>query len=499
MNRVQNSGRAFLLLGLIGLEACAGHPRPEPPSELEIVNAVRAGVDKLGSGECEDRRRAIGRLSNLPTIEMTLQALERELAGASPAVKRKGLLLLEEERLLKAYISSERAEIRDWMENTRGRWTAVYQGSKSRQQERAKALIRDMLAVVKDASYDPLRRRLAMVTLMDLSVEGGGGFGTGITYSTRNGLPGEIMALLEDASPDVRGRAAAEASKVTTLSLDEQGLVISLLIEALRHPHFLTREAALSGLRKRTGEWFCVDPTDEPSESDSGIREWEERWVAASPVGASSTHGKQAKIDRPKGDFVGANLRGADLQGADLRGVELRRADLEGANLAGANLWRAKLWGANLRGADLRGAVLRWTLLDGRITNLEEANLERADLGAAKLKLTVLRRANLRAAILRASNLWAADLTGADLGGTDLRKADLTGANLQDAALQKANLQGAKLDDADLKGADLRDADLRGLDLGGAKNLTLEQVRVAVTDGKTRLPAYLDVSPVTKD
>jgi uncharacterized protein YjbI with pentapeptide repeats len=75
---------------------------------------------------------------------------------------------------------------------------------------------------------------------------------------------------------------------------------------------------------------------------------------------------------------------------------------------------------------------------------------------------------------------------GADLRGADLRGADLQGANLQEAQLQGANLQETFLWQANLQGAQFQ-----GVDLTGAIGLTLQQIGMAVTDERTRLPEYL--------
>lgn len=115
--------------------------------------------------------------------------------------------------------------------------------------------------------------------------------------------------------------------------------------------------------------------------------------------------------------------------------------------------------GADLRGADLRGA------------NLQGANLQEAQLQGA--------------------NLQGARLQGADLQGANLERAQLQGASLQGANLQEANLEGANLQETFLWQANLQGAQLQGVDLTGAIGLTLQQIGMAVTDERTRLPEYL--------
>lgn len=82
-----------------------------------------------------------------------------------------------------------------------------------------------------------------------------------------------------------------------------------------------------------------------------------------------------------------------------------------------------------------------------------------------------------------------ADHRGANLIGRRMRGANLRGASLRGALVIGADLRDADLRTADFTGADLRGADLRGADLSGALFLTESQVRAAVTDETTRLPA----------
>lgn len=76
--------------------------------------------------------------------------------------------------------------------------------------------------------------------------------------------------------------------------------------------------------------------------------------------------------------------------------------------------------------------------------------------------------------------------------GTVLRTLDLTGVNLASANLKRADARDAILVRVNFAGADMAGMDLRGADLTGARNLTVEQLRGAVVDERTRLPAYID-------
>ena len=76
--------------------------------------------------------------------------------------------------------------------------------------------------------------------------------------------------------------------------------------------------------------------------------------------------------------------------------------------------------------------------------------------------------------------------------GTVLRTLDLTGVNLSSANLKRADARDAILARVNFDGADMTGMDLRGADLTDARNLTVEQLRSAVVDERTRLPAYID-------
>jgi uncharacterized protein YjbI with pentapeptide repeats len=78
------------------------------------------------------------------------------------------------------------------------------------------------------------------------------------------------------------------------------------------------------------------------------------------------------------------------------------------------------------------------------------------------------------------------DLSGAKVRRTNLSHANLTRANLSHADLSGANLRGANLAEAILTGTILR-----GADLSEVRNLTKEQLAVAVVDDTTILPSDL--------
>lgn len=193
-----------------------------------------------------------------------------------------------------------------------------------------------------------------------------------------------------------------------------------------------------------------------------------------------------------RANFSRSQLNRSVLEEAQLVEANLEKANLSETRLMKANLWKAHLEKANLMEADLSGATL---------TN---AHLEDAFLWEAKLQNTDLIEANLTGANLQGANLQRARLQGtilnqAILWNADLRGAQLRGAMLRNADLREAQLGGADLEDADLEGADLSGADLKGTKLqctamGKAKNVTVEQVSIALLYG-TELPSHVQLDP----
>jgi len=88
-------------------------------------------------------------------------------------------------------------------------------------------------------------------------------------------------------------------------------------------------------------------------------------------------------------------------------------------------------------------------------------------------------------------DLHATALNSIYLPFAHLEKAFLYEANLEGALLTNANLQGAWLWKTHLKGANLEGAHLEGADLTGAVGLTMQQLKSAHLDDKTKLPEYL--------
>jgi len=121
---------------------------------------------------------------------------------------------------------------------------------------------------------------------------------------------------------------------------------------------------------------------------------------------------------------------------------------------------------------------------------MNAARLSKTDLTGARVTSADLTGANFSGASLK-----GADLTGAFLTGAFLAGADLTGANLKGANFKGADFKGASLKGANLKGTAFNEADLRAADLTDADGLTQEQMYLALTDEKTKLPPGVTASP----
>ena len=94
----------------------------------------------------------------------------------------------------------------------------------------------------------------------------------------------------------------------------------------------------------------------------------------------------------------------------------------------------------------------------------------------------------LEAALAEAS-FAQANLAGAVFFKADLRAANLQGANLRDSVLDNADLRGASGIRADLRNASLFGANLSGANFEGSALDADTDLRDALRDGATRLPA----------
>lgn len=136
------------------------------------------------------------------------------------------------------------------------------------------------------------------------------------------------------------------------------------------------------------------------------------------------------------------------------------------------------------------------TVLGRRARSYKKGEDQRLDLRDVNLRRANLRSGNLKGAILSDAHLEEAALSDARLDGAVLREAhlkgaDLSGAVLKEAFLSKAHLEGANLSKAQVEGAIFSGAHLEGANLTGVTGLTREQIEAAITDEKTRFPAFL--------
>lgn len=115
--------------------------------------------------------------------------------------------------------------------------------------------------------------------------------------------------------------------------------------------------------------------------------------------------------------------------------------------------------------------------------------LYRADLHGRDLSHRYLERADLRETNLANASLYMADLTGASLAG-----ANLAGANLAGANLSGVDLRGADLTNANFLVADLHNTVLHGTNLSGARNLSPEQLQMAIYDSTTIIDSSIDIT-----
>ena len=191
-------------------------------------------------------------------------------------------------------------------------------------------------------------------------------------------------------------------------------------------------------------------------------------------------------------DFSGADLRSARFDDATLFYTEFSNADLREASFIDARFHKVNLPGANLQGAviyktDFRRCDLQdsfnWILVRGRPDDY-------ATIGLPKDHLDRLGRKDLSSYDLTALP-YAVKLNYADLTDFSFRSAKLKGIPFKGAHLERADFRGADLENSTFTDADLEKADFRGVDLSHVAGLSAEQIRSAITDSQTQLPAWL--------
>jgi uncharacterized protein YjbI with pentapeptide repeats len=135
--------------------------------------------------------------------------------------------------------------------------------------------------------------------------------------------------------------------------------------------------------------------------------------------------------------------------------------------------------GRREKGYEEPNQVLNLSFSDLGSAVLEKGDFSGANFTGANLKGVSGSRANFKDACFRLANLEAAALQGADLAK---------------CILASANLSGADLSNANLDGANLSETDFRGAILLEARGLTNAQIKWAITDETTKLPANLRTS-----
>jgi Pentapeptide repeats (8 copies) len=113
----------------------------------------------------------------------------------------------------------------------------------------------------------------------------------------------------------------------------------------------------------------------------------------------------------------------------------------------------------------------------------------RADLCGQDLSRRFLRQADFREAQLENANFYMTDLAGSSFKGANLAGANLAGANLTGADFRDSILVGANMLVTDLNGAILN-----GANLIGARNLTSEQINLAINNHETQIAFEHDIT-----
>ncbi len=134
------------------------------------------------------------------------------------------------------------------------------------------------LLSIANSSQEPFSRRFAAVGAMGLFVDQ---FDDPEGEMRRKGLPLEewkhgVIGLLD--SHDSRLRSIVASSSISSEVVKHK--IVPILLNALRDDDFMIRLSAQNALMRRTGQNFCIDPTDPIEKRESGIRQWEAWWAA---------------------------------------------------------------------------------------------------------------------------------------------------------------------------------------------------------------------------
>jgi hypothetical protein len=174
------------------------------------------------------------------------------------------------------------------------------------------------------------------------------------------------------------------------------------------------------------------------------------------------------------------DLSESNLDGVDLTNAKFTNTDFYGSEFKRAQLISANLDKSNLDFTDFSGAVL------------VKANLDYSDLCGARFTGANLQRASFK----KASAFNDYTTGGEDLPTLSVmvcgRVVDFSNADLTEANFAGARIGDAKFNNTDLTRANFEETELGGADLSGALYVTFEQLREAIIDDETKLPAYLE-------
>lgn len=150
------------------------------------------------------------------------------------------------------------------------------------------------------------------------------------------------------------------------------------------------------------------------------------------------------------------------------------QGSFEVINTLGTNSSSKILENVDLQRAKFRGA------------DLSNVSINNSDLSDADLS-----KANLSKAVIFYSSFIKANLSNANFTGAKLHGSDLTDAKLTNAKFVRANLTHSDLSNAILTNADFTDTNLSDAELETAKGLSYDQIKRAVINEFTSLPAHL--------
>lgn len=256
--------------------------------DQSLKSRIRALLEQLASAECVVRQRAVleeARRRSAPDIPIRklIAIWEEELKTAKERARPKGQLIIESLRS-EQEVDADRgtqAWFEKWLQTTIGAPDA----RRAKEFQRAKV---ELLRIAKDRTAN-MRLRTTALAFMAYIVDH---YGDPHGRAERMGVPikdwkRELGQLLDSRDPDVAIIAAEAMAGLEAFSQVDQSKLIAKLIQGLRHRDFDIRVAAQVEVRNLTGQDFCIDPTDPPSERESGIRKWEE-WRGTAKTDRSS-------------------------------------------------------------------------------------------------------------------------------------------------------------------------------------------------------------------